>query len=124
MGNFFGWIGLAGIIIWALPYPFIFFLDISPDYALPTAFVIAAVLVTWRPHDDVLVFLSNLVTYAMIFSIWCMPSFFLVWLLHALIDDIRPPFSRILIAAIAVGGTVWHVSKDKGIKREKQSNVP
>lgn len=118
--KFWGWIGLAVMLLVALPYPLIL-LGFPLEYAWPIALTVSAVLLISRPGGTVEKFITTLFAYGMVFTLWCVGGAIAVLILGLVVEGIRPPLSLFLIAAVGFLGVIREAVKNASSNSSKQS---
>jgi hypothetical protein len=88
------------------------------EYALPICLGLGLIWFINIRSEDPGDFFVKLWTFGCVFSVWCVPSIAVVFLLHFATHMINPPVGVFLIATLAASGATWQ------IWRESQQRPP
>lgn len=112
MNRIFVWFALGICFASAISLPLIL-LGVDKNYIWPIALLCATIIVVVRPGGTVEKFMSMVVTYGIVFSVWCIGGTLLVIVLGIVFSNVRPPDSLIIIAAVGAFGVYREVEKNR-----------
>jgi hypothetical protein len=122
MNKLVGWLALGIGFALAVGMPLIL-AGVDKDYVWPIALLCSAVLLIARPGGTVEKCLSLLFSYGIVFSVWCVAGVLLVVLLALVFDNVRPPDSLFIVAAVGAYGVYREVTKERRDAKRTNSDA-
>ena len=119
MNKLLGWFAIGIFFAVAIGFPMIL-LGISKDYIWPVSLAAAALVMIAKPGGSVEQCLTFILTYGLVFSIWCVAGLLLVVVLALLFPGFGPPDTVFLILAVGLFGAIREFIKEKNSPAAKK----
>jgi hypothetical protein len=112
LNKLLGWFAIGIFFAIAIGFPMIL-LGISKDYVWPVSLAAAALVMIAKPGGTVEKCLTFLLSYGIVFSVWCVAGVLAVVVLALIFPAFGPPDTIFLILAIGLFGAIRELLKEK-----------
>ena len=120
--KFYAWLAASIFFAFAIAVPLLL-LGAPREAIWPICLISGAVFMFVRPGGTVEKLVGGVLTYGLIFSVWCVGGFIFVLILALFFSDIRPPLSLFIVAGVGAFGVVRELSKSEVASKPGDSDA-